>query len=95
MTITFKIEYRTVWGESLALVLSDKKYPMQWGEGGTWSVTVKDCSAAALKDYTYVVMRDGLIVRTEWKHHSAKSSRVIEADPVMIRRKSLSEEKST
>ena len=78
MTTTFKIEYRTVWGESLALVLQDKKHPMQWGEGAIWSVTVKDCPAAALKDYTYVVMRDGLVVRTEWKHHSAKSARVIE-----------------
>ena len=78
MTVSFKIEYRTAWGESLALVLQDKKYPMEWGEGAIWSVTVKDCPAAALKDYTYVVMRDGLIVRTEWSHHSAKSARVIE-----------------
>ena len=77
MTTTFRIEYRTAWGESLALVLQDKKYPMQWGEGAVWSVTVKDCPAAALKDYTYVVMRDGLIVRTEWEHHCSKSAREI------------------
>ena len=78
MTVTFKIHYQTVWGESLAVVLQDRKYPMQWGEGAVWSVSVKDCPAAALKDYTYVVMRDGLIVRTEWEHHSARSARVIE-----------------
>ena len=78
MTVTFKIEYRTQWGESLSLVLQDKKHPMKWGEGAVWSVTVKDCPAAALKDYTYVVMRDGLIIRTEWRHHSAKAARVIE-----------------
>ena len=78
MTTTFKIEYKTAWGESLALVLQDKKYPMQWGEGAVWSVTVKDCPAAALKDYTYVVMCDGLIVRTEWEHHCSKAARVIE-----------------
>ena len=77
MKITFKIEYRTAWGESLALVLLDKKYPMTWGENAIWSVSVKDCPAAALKDYTYVVMRDGLIVRTEWSHHSAKAARTI------------------
>ena len=77
MTVTFKIQYETRWGESLALVLQDKKHPMQWGEGAVWSVTVKDCPAAALKDYTYVVMRDGLIVRTEWSHHSSKSAREI------------------
>ena len=78
MTVTFKIEYKTAWGESLALVLLDKKYPMIWGDGAIWSVSVKDCPAAALKDYTYVLMYDGLIVRTEWSHHSAKSARVIE-----------------
>ena len=77
MTVTFKIQYETRWGESLALVLQDKKHPMSWGEGAVWSVTVKDCPAAALKDYTYVVMRDGLIVRTEWSHHSSKSAREI------------------
>ena len=77
MTVTFKIQYETRWGESLALVLQDKKHPMQWGEGAVWSVTVKDCPAVALKDYTYVVMRDGLIVRTEWSHHSSKSAREI------------------
>ena len=78
MTVTFKIQYRTAWGESLALVLLDKKYPMAWGEDAVWSVRVKNCPAAALKDYTYVVLRDGLIVRTEWKHHSARAARVIE-----------------
>ena len=78
MNITFKIKYETRWGESLALVLQDKKYPMEWGDGAIWSVTVKDCPAAALKDYTYVLMYDGLIVRTEWSHHSAKSARLIE-----------------
>ncbi len=77
MQVIFKIEYQTVWGESLALVLNDRKYPMEWGEGGVWSVTVKDCTAAALKDYTYVVMREGLIWRTEWKHHSSKMAREI------------------
>ena len=78
MNTTFKIEYRTAWGESLALVLQDRKYPMQWGEDAVWTVTVRDCPAAALKDYTYVVMREGLIVRTEWSRHSARAARVIE-----------------
>ena len=35
MNITFKIKYETRWGESLALVLQDKKYPMEWGDGAT------------------------------------------------------------
>ncbi len=52
---------------------------MEWGDGAIWSVTVKDCPAVALKDYTYVVMRDGLIVRTEWSHHHrAKAAATVE-----------------
>ena len=80
MKVTFKIEYRTEWGESLALVLLDRKYPMKWGDGAIWSVTV-DCPAAALKDYCYVVMRDGLVTRPEWSHHQAnapKGARTLE-----------------
>ena len=72
MKVTFKIEYRTEWGESLALVLQDRKHPLSWGEGAVWSATV-DCPAAALNDYTYVVMRDGLVTRPEWSHHHAKA----------------------
>ncbi len=78
MKATFRIEYRTAWGESLTLLVGDTKYPMEWGEGAIWSVSVPDCPAAALKDYTYVVMRDGLIVRTEWSHHSARAARMIQ-----------------
>src|SRR5574344_685593 len=78
MTLTFIINYQTVWGESLSLVINDKKHPMTWGEGSDWSVTIENCPASGLKDYTYVVMREGLIWRTEWKHHSSKMAREIE-----------------
>ncbi len=78
MTITFSIEYKTVWGESLTLFLGGNKYPMTWGDGGVWSVTVKDCKAEYLKDYEYLVMRDGLVWRTEWTHHHSKSAKEIQ-----------------
>ncbi len=73
MKVTFSIEYRTRWGESLCVVINDKKHPMNWGEGGIWTTTVDKCPASALKDYTYVVMEDGLVRRTEWVHHSVKT----------------------
>ncbi|MCQ2182774.1 MAG: 4-alpha-glucanotransferase [Bacteroidales bacterium] len=72
MKVKFMIEYRTKFGEDLAIVLQDKKYPLSWGNGDIWSATI-DTTAAALKDYTYVLMWDGLIVRTEWTHHSASA----------------------
>ena len=77
MKTTFKIHYETQWGESLCVVLQDKKYPMKWNDGAVWSVSV-NVPAAALKDYWYVVMRDGLIARSEWAHHTAGSAPVIE-----------------
>lgn len=74
MQATFKIEYHTRWGESLCLVSRDVKYPMTWGEGDIWSVTLPKCTLADLKDYGYVIIKDGLITRTEWKRHSFKTA---------------------
>ena len=78
MQVTFKIKYWTEWGDSLTLILGEEKYPMEWSDGAIWHVTVKHCTAAMLKDYSYVVMRSGLIWRTEWKHHSAKLAKEID-----------------
>ena len=72
MKAIFKIGYKTEWGQDLFLVANDKKYPMKWGEGAVWSVTVPDIPVKDLEDYTYVVMRQGCIERTEWRHHSRK-----------------------
>ena len=77
MKATFRINYRTQWGESLCVVLQDTKHPMTWNEGADWTATV-NVSAAALKDYWYVVMKDGVIARSEWSHHSASPAALIE-----------------
>ncbi len=71
MKIKFSIEYHTEWGESLCLLLGNKRYHMDWNEGGVWTVTA-DCTANDLKDYGYVVMREGLIWRTEWQRHKSR-----------------------
>lgn len=55
MRVTFKIEYHTVWGESLSLSLCEKKYPMAWNEGDIWSVTIDSVKQADLKDRKSVV----------------------------------------
>ncbi len=77
MKTTFSIHYQTQWGESLCVVLQDKKHPMEWHDGAVWTATI-NVSAAALKDYYYIVMRDGVIARSEWEHHSAAAVPVIE-----------------
>ena len=71
MKTTFSIHYNTAWGESICLILKDKKYPMNWSGEGLWTVSAPT-SAAALKDYWYVVTKDGLTIRSEWEHHSTK-----------------------
>ena len=53
MQTTFKIEYHTEWGESLTLMLGGRRYPMDWNDGGIWSVTVRDCRREDLKEYGY------------------------------------------
>ena len=70
MRATFNIRYNTRWGENLFLVAGDRKYPMKWGDGAVWSVSLPKFTLNELADYYYVVMRDGCIWRTEWKHHS-------------------------
>ena len=72
MKAIFKVRYNTEWGQNLFLVARDRKYPMKWGEGSIWSVTIPEFDTEDLKDYTYVVMRGGCIERTEWSHHSRK-----------------------
>ena len=73
MTLTFSIEYRTRWGESLVLVADDKEYPMSYTSEGIWMLSLKGQSADFLKDYFYVVTEDGLWARTEWAHHHRKA----------------------
>ena len=74
MKVNFSIEYMTEWGDCLALVIGGKTYKMEWGDGGLWHVTVDHCSAADLKSYSYVVMREGLVWRVEWSNHSSRVS---------------------
>ena len=69
MTVTFSVEYCTRWGERLCLVAKDKVYPMSWGAGNIWSVSIRNCPADLVKDYTYVLYSGDLIARTEWEHH--------------------------
>ena len=78
MQVKFRIKYNTKWGESLCLILQDVKYPMSWAGDGIWETTVPDCTSKRLEGYYYVVMKDGLIIRTEWDRHTAKAAKVID-----------------
>lgn len=82
MKVTFKINYKTVWGESLYVSGSapelgagqySKAVPMEYSEGGDWSVTIdfKDAKKyGAGNDFTYryYVRSDDKRYKTEWGH---------------------------
>lgn len=74
MKTKFFIEYYTEWGEGLVLESGDCKYPMEYEGDGLWTLVIPDCSAAFLREYRYLVMRDGIVERCEWTSHSGRSA---------------------
>lgn len=70
MKVKFSIQYNTVWGEGISIAIAGRKYPMEWSEGNVWWANL-DVPASELKSYGYVLMRDGLVARQEWRSHSA------------------------
>lgn len=46
--MTFSIEYKTVWGESLELVMGRKRFPMNWTPGDVWRVEIPRCTQSML-----------------------------------------------
>lgn len=76
MTVNFSIEYFTRWGERLCLVCADKVYPMSWGAGNIWSVSIKNCPSSLLEDYSYVLYQGELVARTEWEHHHRSAAQL-------------------
>ena len=70
MKLTFRIHYRTHWGESLCLVSNDPslapELAMNSADGDLWSVTVDLSPAKESFDYRYRVRRDDGSVRDEW-----------------------------
>ncbi|MBO4427097.1 MAG: 4-alpha-glucanotransferase [Bacteroidales bacterium] len=75
MKARFTIEYHTKWGENLFLVCRGRKYPMEYCQGGFWTVEIDKFTGAMLLDYSYEVVCDGIVMRQEWRHHSRKAAR--------------------
>ncbi|MDE6417652.1 MAG: 4-alpha-glucanotransferase [Duncaniella sp.] len=75
MKLTFNVNYRTAWGESLYVTGSaaalgsgdeSKAVPMALSGGETWSVEVEVPEKAAPFTYAYIVRHDDGSVRREW-----------------------------
>ena len=70
MKLQISIEYRTAWGEELVLCLGGKRYPLNYVAEGLWCVEIPRFNPAKVSEYSYEVVRDGAVVRKEWKTHA-------------------------
>lgn len=76
MAILFRIEYHTRWGENLFLRSGSRCYPMNYEEGGTWSVEIPSDEFFGGQEevsYYYEVKTGSLSTRHEWREHSLKA----------------------
>ena len=69
MTLHISIEYRTSWGEEIVLCLGGRRYPLAYVADGLWKGEIARFNPAKATEYSYEVVRDGAVVRTEWKKH--------------------------
>lgn len=65
MKLTFHIEYRTVWGEEVGLLLGEQDAPvvLRTFDGVNWGTEIEVDSVPAT--YRYVILREGVVVRKE------------------------------
>ena len=87
MTIRFRIEYRTSWGEEIVLALGDKRIAMSYGEGGIWTAEVRTRTPEKIIDapYHYEVRVGGNLLRREWKNRSISGQTGLTAENLPAR----------
>lgn len=67
MKLTFRIQYRTVWGEFLCVLLNEEVIELSTKDGIEWQGTA-ECRLPeedSLVTYRYAVYRDGICIRRE------------------------------
>lgn len=76
MKLTITLHYDTNWGESIGLAFSTIKdvyntfiHTMHTDGQGHWYITLEGDYKASMP-YTFVVVEEGAIKRTEWRHHT-------------------------
>ena len=69
MTIQLSLHYRTSWGEDIKLRIGKKTYDMEYLAGDVWQKTLSGRELRRGSEYTYLLVRDGRILRREWRSH--------------------------
>ena len=69
MKIDLSIQYNTAWGEQLAVRVGKRRFPMEYAFGGVWRKELSGRELHGGDMYTYEVVRDGRVLRREWRGH--------------------------
>ncbi len=69
MTVNIQIHYRTAWGEGIQLRLGKRRIPMESSLGGLWQIMLTGRDIHNGDTFTFEVVRDGAVVKKEWRHH--------------------------
>ena len=73
MTTNIQLHYATQWGESLQLRIGKRRIPMEYSFGGLWQIVLGARDIRDGDSYTFEVVRDGEVIRREWRAHHYKS----------------------
>ncbi|MBQ2132787.1 MAG: 4-alpha-glucanotransferase [Bacteroidales bacterium] len=69
MKLNVNIGYRTNWGEEIFLCAGGRRHKLAYSSDGIWKGEFARFKMENPFEYAYEVVRDGKIVRTEWKKH--------------------------
>ncbi len=73
MTINVQLQYHTNWGESVQLRIGKRRIPMEYSFGGLWQIMLTGRDLHHGDEFTFEVVRDGKVIKREWRTHHFKA----------------------
>ena len=73
MTINVQLQYCTEWGESVQLRIGKRRIVMDYSFGGLWQIMLTGRELHDGDDFSFEVIRDGKVVKREWRTHHFKA----------------------
>ena len=73
MTTNIQLHYHTEWGESIQLRIGKRRIPMEYSYGGLWQIMLTGRDIHNDDPFTFEIVRDGKVVKREWRQHHYKT----------------------
>ena len=73
MTVNIQLQYHTEWGESIQLRVGKRRIPMEYSYGGLWQIMLTGRDIHNDDPFTFEIVRDGKVVKREWRPHHYKT----------------------